>query len=90
MEYEVIVYVTGLITFVAGLAIVLFHNIWVLDWRVIITVFGWIALIKGAWLVILPGTLVKVAEAYLKNIKLVVIPWIIMLALGIFLTIKGY
>ncbi|MBU1998836.1 MAG: hypothetical protein KKE64_04995 [Candidatus Omnitrophica bacterium] len=85
-----LVYVTGLITFVVGLAIVLFHNIWVLDWRVIITVFGWIALIKGAWLIIFPGTLVKVTESFAKNIKLVVILWIIMLAIGIFLTIKGY
>lgn len=85
-----LVYVTGLITFIAGLAIVLVHNMWVADWRVIITVFGWIALIKGAWLIILPDTLVKITEAYVKNIKLLVIPWIIMLPIGIFLMFKGY
>jgi len=85
-----LVYISGIITFLMGMSIVLFHNIWVTDWRVIITLFGWSTLIKGAWLIILPGTLAKMSRICLKNIKLLVIPWIIMLALGIFLTVKGY
>ena len=85
-----LVFVTGLLTFVAGLATVLFHNIWTADWRVIITIFGWIALIKGVLLVILPGTLLKTTKIYSDNLKLVLIPWGIMTLLGIFLTIKGY
>ena len=85
-----LVYVTGLITFVAGLAIVLFHNLWVLDWRVIVTLFGWNMLIKGAWLIISPDTSTKMATLFAKNSKLVIIPWIIMLTIGVFLTAKGY
>jgi hypothetical protein len=85
-----LVYVTGLITFVAGLAIVLFHNLWVLDWRIIITLLGWNVLIKGAWLIISPDTSAKMAALFAKNNKLVLIPWIIMLAIGVFLTAKGY
>jgi len=85
-----LVFVTGLLTFVAGLATVLFHNIWVADWRVIITIFGWIVLIKGVFLVMLPGTLAKTTKIYSKNFKIVMIPWGIMILIGIFLTIKGY
>lgn len=85
-----LVYMSGLITFVAGLSIVLFHNIWAADWRTIITVFGWLTFIKGAWLIVLPRTLVRVIDVYAKNIKLLVIPWIIMLAIGFFLTVKGF
>ena len=85
-----LVYVTGLITFVAGLAIVLFHNLWILDWRIIVTLLGWNILIKGAWLIISPDTSAKMAALFTKNNKLVIIPWIIMLAIGIFLTAKGY
>jgi uncharacterized membrane protein len=85
-----LVFVTGLLTFVAGLSIVLFHNIWVKDWRVIITLFGWIAVIKGAWLVLLPETLSKTTKFYSDNFKLVLIPWFIMLLVGFFLTFKGY
>ena len=85
-----LVYVTGLLTFVAGLAIVLFHNIWILEWRLIITLFGWSILIKGSWLIIFPGTAAKLTDKFVKNVKLVLIPWTIMLALGLVLIIKGY
>ena len=84
------VYVTGLVTLVAGLAIVIFHNLWILDWRIIITLLGWNILIKGAWLIISPNTSAKLAALFGKNNKLVIFPWIIMSAIGIFLTIKGY
>ncbi|MFA5337823.1 MAG: hypothetical protein WC330_05785, partial [Candidatus Omnitrophota bacterium] len=47
LKSTALIYISGLITFVTGLAIVLFHNLWVADWRVIITVFGWLTLIKG-------------------------------------------
>lgn len=85
-----LVYITGLITFVAGLAVVLFHNIWTMDWRIIITLFGWNALIKGVVLVVFPGASAKMTDRFVKNIKLVAIPWAIMLAIGIFLIAKGY
>ena len=85
-----LVYVTGLITFVAGLAIVLFHNMWVFDWHLIITLLGWNILIKGTWLIISPETSAKMAALFAKNNKLVIIPLLIMLAIGIFLTAKGY
>jgi len=32
---------------ILGLFSLSFHNLWVGDWRVVITIFGWIALIKG-------------------------------------------
>lgn len=38
---------TGYITFLVGLVTVILHNVWVADWRVVITVLGWSTLIKG-------------------------------------------
>jgi hypothetical protein len=43
-----LVYLFGLFDFAAGLAIVLVHNVWVADWRVLITLIGWFMLIRGA------------------------------------------
>lgn len=85
-----LVYITGLITFVVGLAVVLFHNIWAMDWRVIITLLGWNVLIKGIVLVVFPAAAAKITDKFVKNIKLVAIPWGIMLIIGIFLITKGY
>ncbi len=38
---------TGYISLLMGLAVVVLHNIWVLDWRIAITILGWSTLIKG-------------------------------------------
>ena len=43
-----LVYLFGLTDLAAGLAIVLTHNVWVASWRVLITLVGWLMLIRGA------------------------------------------
>ncbi|MDD4939258.1 MAG: hypothetical protein PHI60_03770, partial [Candidatus Omnitrophica bacterium] len=85
-----LVYLSGLLTFVAGLAIVLSHNIWEMDWRLIITVFAWIALTKGVLLTVSPDLSLRMSRVFIKNTKLVAIPWTLMFALGIFLLFKGF
>lgn len=69
-----LVYVTGLITFVAGMAIVLFHNIWVLDWRVIITLFGWNTLIKGGMAYHFPRQFIQDYRGIRKEYKISINP----------------
>jgi hypothetical protein len=45
----------GILTLLAGLAIVNAHNLWVSDWRVIITILGWLAIIRGVLSLLFPG-----------------------------------
>ncbi len=37
---------------IIGLLNILFHNIWELSWRLIITLIGWVSLLKGMFLFI--------------------------------------
>jgi hypothetical protein len=37
----------GLMSLILGITSVLLHNIWELNWHVVITIFGWLALLKG-------------------------------------------
>lgn len=46
-EDRTITVATGYITFLLGLVTVILHNIWVADWRVAITILGWVTLFKG-------------------------------------------
>src|SRR4030043_1618558 len=46
-EDKTITISTGYITFLLGLITVTLHNIWVADWRVAITILGWVTLLKG-------------------------------------------
>jgi hypothetical protein len=49
-----LIFLSGIITLPAGLAVVLTHNVWTADWRVLITLLGWLALITGAIRMIVP------------------------------------
>ena len=42
---------------ICGLLIVLNHNLWVADWRVLVTITGWAALVKSVVILLFPGTL---------------------------------
>jgi uncharacterized membrane protein HdeD (DUF308 family) len=42
-----VVYLSGVLFFVAGLAIVRFHNIWLRNWTVLVTLCGWLFLLLG-------------------------------------------
>jgi len=62
-----LIYVSGVLVMTAGLAIVLYHNVWALDWRVIITLFGWMGLIGGATRIICFSWVKRVGEAMLDK-----------------------
>ncbi len=42
-----LVYLNGVLLFVAGLAIVRTHNVWIRRWPVLVTLLGWVALGGG-------------------------------------------
>jgi hypothetical protein len=43
-----LLWVAGLITFVMGMAIVALCNVWSADRRVLVTLLGWLTVVKGA------------------------------------------
>ena len=51
-----LVYLFGFIDFAAGLAIVITHNVWLASWPVLITLIGWLLLIRGTVRVLIPET----------------------------------
>ena len=42
-----LIFMTGVLALVAGLAIVNAHNLWVRDWRVVVTILGWLFILRG-------------------------------------------
>ena len=54
MKNEAIMYFGGIFSLVVGIAMVLAHNVWVLNWQVIITILGWLSLLKGLDVLFLP------------------------------------
>ena len=61
-------FLTGFIGLVSGALMVEYHNVWVKGWPVLITVIGWIALVKGLSLIAFPGMLPSFKPIF-KNTK---------------------
>ena len=78
-------YLGGFMALLMGLVILQFHNRWEAGWPVLITILGWITLIKGVALIIFPGFF-----WYATSPTTLIVSLAISCAVGIFLTIKGY
>ena len=50
---------TSFLAIVLGLLNIIAHNLWVTDWRIIITLFGWISFIKGVTRFAFPSIAMK-------------------------------
>lgn len=50
-----LIYLMGFTAVILGFLIVNYHNIWVKDWTVLITILGWLALMKGVLIIAFPS-----------------------------------
>jgi hypothetical protein len=85
-----LVYLFGFIDFAAGLAIVLTHNVWLLSWRVLITLLGWLMLIRGAIRVLIPETVMAYAAKVLRKKQVLPAAGVVTAAIGLVLCYFGY
>jgi hypothetical protein len=90
LDSDALIFLSGVITLPVGLAIVVTHNVWVADWPVVITLFGWIAIAAGIARIALPGPLKRIGETMLEKASLITVPGVLMAMLGGYLAIQGY
>ncbi len=89
-DQPLLLMVIGAFTLILGLLMLQFHNVWALDWRVLITLIGWIMLIKGTLAIIAPQILTKIAKHYKSNDTLLNIQAVIAAFFGILMSYMGY
>ena len=84
-----LLWVTGLITFVMGTVMLALYNTWSKSWRVLVTIIGWLAVIKGAVLMLFPQVMTLYVN-FLSNTTLTLsgIYAIVLGGLFLFLGIK--
>ncbi len=85
-----LIYIAGLMTIVAGLALTVTHNVWVRDWRIIITIFGWLAVAGGALRILMPQQVALIGGAAFDSAATLSVGGIVVLLLGIVLSYYGY
>jgi hypothetical protein len=62
-----LMFLSGLAIMPVGVAIVLKHNIWTADWRVLITIVGWLNVVSGVLRLFGPLFVVRAGHAILKQ-----------------------
>jgi len=81
-----LVYLSGILLFVAGISIVRTHNVWTLRWPVIITIIGWSGIALGAFRAFFPQTY----KGNFENGMTALAVEIALAGVGFFLTFQGY
>ncbi|MBU0683454.1 MAG: hypothetical protein ABIH85_01190 [Candidatus Omnitrophota bacterium] len=80
----------GMFALIVGIAIILVHNVWVPHWTVIITIIGWLGLIKGIWIIVFPKSMAMFMRRYQENENLVTVHAFAAIILGVVLTFFGF
>ena len=90
LDNPALMFLSGVITLPAGLAIVLTHNVWAGDWRILITMLGWLAIVSGAARMLAPQRAVAVGRTLLTNPSTLYISTGVYLLIGALLCFFGY
>src|SRR6266851_4982702 len=90
MASRALLFLSGLLIMPVGIAIVLTHNIWTANWRVLITIFGWLCAIGGALRLFGPLFVVTAGHALLKQPYFTTVAAAIWVVLGLLFSFFGY
>jgi predicted CoA-binding protein len=81
------IHLNGSLLFIAGLAIVRSHNLWIRSWPLLVTLVGWFIILLGLFRMFAPGLFLKSVQS---SGYAFVMPTMGILAIGIYLTFKAY
>jgi len=84
------IYFAGVIALFAGLATLNCYRAWTADWRVIVTVLGWLMIIGGVMRIVLPRLTVGLATTIYTGPIAMAIVGVIALLVGAYLSFEGY
>lgn len=85
-----LMFLSGFLALIVGILLVVSHNIWVADWRVIITILAWLSLVKGVTRIMAPKFAIKKAKKCIENSASYYMTGLLLLGISFFLIYHGY
>ena len=82
-------YLSGFVFLLIGALLVVGHPVWVLDWRLIITIFGWMVFLKGVNRIFFPHAVRRLIEKK-KNNPEFILGEIVLFLIGLYLLYIGF
>ena len=86
----VLIAISGMATLVAGLAILNAYHAWTADWRVLVTIIGWLFIIAGLIRLIVPKFAETAAPAVYSGPAALMVAGVVVLVIGGILSFEGY
>ena len=83
-----VVYLSGVLMFIGGLAVVRGHNHWVRDWTILVTLSGWFSLLLGLFRMFAAGSYQRGAAATSQAAFMILES--VLLAVGLIMTVAAY
>ena len=90
IENSAVMYLGGCMSLIVGFLLVTFHNEWTASWSVIITIIGWLALIKGFCLFLVPKLFIRMIRAMKEKPKLITYHTLFVIVLGFLCMVLGF
>jgi hypothetical protein len=90
LHSHALIYLSGLLTLTIGLALVNAHNVWERDWRLIITVLGWLSLAGGTLRILAPQWVEQIGLSVMGFAPALPIGGVGIAILGLVLGYYGY
>lgn len=85
----VLIYLSGFAFLVLGTLLVVGHSVWTFDWRLVITIMGWLVLLKGAGRMFFPGAVGRLIEKK-RDDRRFLLGEVVVLLVGLYLLYYGF
>ena len=89
MKSPLHIYLSGFVFLILGALLVVSHSVWVFDWRIVITVLGWLVLLKGMGRIFFPDAVKRMVEKKKENRKFI-LGEIAVFLIGLYLLYYGF
>ena len=84
-----VTYLSGFAILILGALLVVSHSVWTPDWRLVITIMGWLVLLKGIGRIFFPSAVRNLIEKKRNNRKFL-IGEVVVFLVGLYLLYYGF
>jgi len=89
VKNPVLIYLGGFAFLVLGVLLVVSHSVWTLDWRLVITILGWLVLLKGVGRIFFPNAVMRLI-AKKRDSRKFIMGEVVVLFIGLYLLYYGF
>ena len=83
------IHLSGFLFLMLGILLTVSHQVWTMDWRVVVTILGWLILVKGVMRILFPDTVKNIIEKK-KSDKRFLLAEVVTFIISIYLIYQGF